>query len=54
MVRTMRTRVAVDIDLVYINSRMCDTVHLALITHGIYFYAITNFSNLDALQNPTL
>ncbi|KIM76788.1 hypothetical protein PILCRDRAFT_91424 [Piloderma croceum F 1598] len=34
--------------------RMCDTVHLALITHGIYFYAITNFSNPAALQNPTL
>jgi len=33
---------------------MCDTVHLALITHGLYFYAVTNFSNPKALQDPTL
>ena len=34
--------------------RMCDTIHLVLITHGIYFYAVTNFSNPAALQYPTL
>jgi hypothetical protein len=33
---------------------MCDTVHLALITHAIYFYTVTNFSNPLALLDPTL
>jgi len=33
---------------------MCDTVHLALITHSIYFYAVKNFANPAALQDPTL
>jgi hypothetical protein len=33
---------------------MCDTVHLALITQGVYFYAVTNFANPAPLQDPTL
>jgi len=32
----------------------CDTVQLALITHGLYFYAVTNFTNPKALEDPTL
>jgi len=33
---------------------MCDTAHLALITHDTYFHGITNFSNPAALEIPTL
>ncbi|KIM76785.1 hypothetical protein PILCRDRAFT_636995 [Piloderma croceum F 1598] len=32
---------------------MCDTVHLALITHSTYFYAVKTFTNPAALQHPT-
>jgi len=35
-------------------ARMCDTAHLALITQGVYFYAVTIFANPAPLQNPTL
>jgi hypothetical protein len=37
-----------------VSARMCDTVHLALITQGVYFYAVTNFANPAPLQDPTL
>ncbi|RPD65458.1 hypothetical protein L226DRAFT_530957 [Lentinus tigrinus ALCF2SS1-7] len=30
-----------------------DSLHLALITHSVYFYAVTNFSNLLELTIPT-
>ncbi|KAI0717411.1 hypothetical protein C8T65DRAFT_737992 [Cerioporus squamosus] len=30
-----------------------DSLHLALITHSLYFYAVTNFSNLLELMIPT-
>jgi len=33
---------------------ICDSVHLALITHGVYFYAVTNFANPAPLQVPTV
>lgn len=33
---------------------MCDTVILALVTRGVYFYAVTNFSNPAALLDPTI
>jgi len=32
---------------------LCDTVGLALVTHGVYFYAVTNFANPAAFQDPT-
>ncbi|TFK93382.1 hypothetical protein K466DRAFT_511700 [Polyporus arcularius HHB13444] len=33
--------------------RMLDSLHLALITHAVYFYAVTNFTNLLELMIPT-
>ncbi|RDX54470.1 hypothetical protein OH76DRAFT_1478766 [Lentinus brumalis] len=32
---------------------MLDSLHLALITHAVYFYAVTNFTNLLELMIPT-
>ena len=33
--------------------RSLDTLHLILITHSMYFYLISNFSNGKALQFTT-
>ena len=33
--------------------RVLDSLHLALITHSVYFYAVINFSNLLELMIPT-
>lgn len=33
--------------------RLLDSLHLILITHAVYFYAITNFSNAAALLDVT-
>ncbi|KAF4571084.1 hypothetical protein EYR36_001646 [Pleurotus pulmonarius] len=30
-----------------------DTLHLALVTHALYFYMITNFSNTEAIVVPS-
>ncbi|GLB40667.1 hypothetical protein LshimejAT787_0805380 [Lyophyllum shimeji] len=30
-----------------------DTLHLAFVTHGLYFYLVSNFGNLTALVYPT-
>ncbi|KAG6906594.1 hypothetical protein DXG01_012997 [Tephrocybe rancida] len=30
-----------------------DTLHLALITHGLYYYLVSNFGNFAALVGPT-
>ncbi|TBU53325.1 hypothetical protein BD310DRAFT_830315 [Dichomitus squalens] len=32
--------------------RLLDTVHVALITGAMYWYCITNFTNLQAIQKP--
>ncbi|RDB28743.1 hypothetical protein Hypma_014825 [Hypsizygus marmoreus] len=32
---------------------LLDTLHLALVTHGIYYYLISNYGNLPALASPT-
>ena len=37
-----------------VSARVCDTVHLALITHATYYYGITNFANPAALLSPTM
>lgn len=33
--------------------RVLDTLHLALVTHGLYFYLISNFMNARAIASPT-
>jgi len=33
---------------------ICDTVHIAIVTHSVYFYAVTNFSNPLALGDATV
>ncbi|KAF5370471.1 hypothetical protein D9615_009756 [Tricholomella constricta] len=33
--------------------RFLDTLHLAFVTHGLYFYLVSNFGNLVALVSPT-
>lgn len=33
--------------------RLLDTFHLALITHGLYFYLISNYGNLLVIASPT-
>ena len=35
-------------------ARICDTVHIAIVTHSVYFYAVTNFSNPLALGDATV
>lgn len=32
---------------------MLDSLHLALIVHAVYFYAVTNFSKIFNLLIPT-
>ena len=33
-------------------SRALDSLHLALVTHAVYVYAVTDFANLLALEMP--
>jgi hypothetical protein len=35
-------------------ARICDTVHIVIVTHAVYLYAVTNFSNPAALEEATL
>ena len=51
MVRIMETQ---SLALLIEFSRMCDTVHIALVTDVVYFYAVTNFSNPAVLEDSTL
>ena len=33
--------------------RVMDSLHLALVVHAVYFYAVTNFTNVFMLDVPT-
>ena len=34
-------------------TRVMDSLHLALVVHAVYFYAVTNFTNVFMLDVPT-
>ena len=31
---------------------MLDTLHLAMITHAVYYYGVTNFGNVETMYYP--
>ncbi|CDO70077.1 hypothetical protein BN946_scf184806.g4 [Trametes cinnabarina] len=39
-------------DRLYLRCLALDTVHLALVTHSVYLYAVTDFANFLALEVP--